>query len=89
MKWWNGWQEEIYQEQDNDERVVIPPEEQLKIKVKVLYESRYKNSSHFQEAIENWERKGWELVVESTQTGYESYAILTKIKYRLEESNEE
>lgn len=53
----------------------------LIVKTKVLYETNYKSSEHFQAAIERWEDKGWEIILEVVSNAHEPYAIMRKVEF--------
>ena len=49
----------------------------MRIKVKVLYDDKYKTGEHFDSAIERWEAKGWVLAdVVNSFKDYSNAAII-------------
>ena len=44
----------------------------MKIKVKVLYDEKYKTGDHFDEAIERWGGKGW--ILADMVNSFEDYS---------------
>jgi hypothetical protein len=57
-------------------------EKKFKVKLKVLYEYNYKDFEHYEQAVYNWQEKGWNFLIDqvSSKDG-EDYTILYQDGY--------